>query len=57
MADEPVELFAGHARDLPDTVLAAAVGAALGIVLPDACVAGVAANVRLLEDHLAVLGA
>jgi hypothetical protein len=50
------ELFAGHAREASDADLAAAVGEVLGIVLPAACVPGVAANVRLLEDHLAVLG-
>ena len=51
-----VELFAGHACDVPDADLAAAVGEVLAMVIPEACVPGVAANVRLLEQHLAVLG-
>jgi len=51
-----VELFAGHAQATPDAELAAAVAAALEFDLPEACVPGVAANVRLLEQHLAVLG-
>jgi len=50
-------LFTGQARETPDAELAAAVGDVLGIVLPQPCVPGVAANVRLLEDHLAVLDA
>lgn len=38
-----------------DAEVAEAVGEALGFALPEACVPGVAANVRLLRRHLAVL--
>jgi len=48
-------LFQGHAARQSDTALAQAVGAALGMAVPEACVPGVAANVRLLEDHIAIM--
>lgn len=43
-------------RSIPqdfDQIVAA--GAALGIVIPDACMAGVIANLALLETHAATL--
>lgn len=39
----------------PDAVLADQVGAAADIPVPEAAIAGVAANARLLARHLAVL--
>jgi hypothetical protein len=49
------ELFQGRAAELPDAALAQAVGAVLAMELADACVPGVAANVRLLEQHIATM--
>jgi len=48
-------LFQGLAASQPDAELAQAVGAALDMTMPDACVPGVAANVRLLEQHIATM--
>jgi len=41
--------------DQSDEALAKAVAEKLGMVLPTACVPGVAANVRLLESHIATM--
>jgi hypothetical protein len=49
------ELFQGLAATVTDGELAQAVGAALDMAVPDACVPGIAANVRLLEDHIATM--
>jgi hypothetical protein len=38
-----------------DDALAKAVGDALDMDVPKACVPGVAANVRLLEHHIAIM--
>jgi hypothetical protein len=49
------ELFQGLAAKQSDSALAQAVGAALDMVVPEVCVPGIAANVRLLEDHIAIM--
>jgi hypothetical protein len=51
---EPI-LFQGRAREHGDAALALAVGTVLDMAVPDACVPGVAANVRLIEDHIATM--
>lgn len=51
MTDTNMPRFPANARDLGDEALVRS----LGLVLPAACVPGVAMNVRLLEDHIAVL--
>jgi len=49
------ELFVGQAEHQTDIALAQAVGRVLDMAMPDACVPGVAANVRLLETHIATM--
>ena len=51
MTDTTTPRFPANARDLDDE----AIVRALDLVLPAACVPGVAMNVRLLEDHIAIL--
>ncbi len=54
MSDQ-VSLFEGLAAGQSNAALAQAVGAALDMEVPEVCVPGVAANVRLLENHIATM--
>lgn len=49
------DLFDGSAAAQPDHALADAVAMVLGLDMPPVCVPGVAANVRLLETHIAIM--
>ncbi|WP_156427383.1 hypothetical protein [Novosphingobium sp. Fuku2-ISO-50] len=51
MTETTTPRFPEHLRDLDDK----AIVRSLGLVLPAACVPGVAMNVRLLADHIAIL--
>jgi len=58
MTDQSDEALADEAladEALADEALAKAVGEKLGMDVPPACVPGVAANVRLLETHIATM--